>query len=276
MFKNILKKSGLLLAALTVALTPLAATPAAAAEKEATEAQTIDKIIDNAFGNNIIYATNKDGRAVELYGNNFSINRAFITANGQIIAGTSLSGISTSISSLEDVVYYKSGAGAAREGEKLDEAIVMPQIFGDLKADLADLENVIYNDNYNSYDTETNVDAPHIASGSVQICSEKAVIDNSVLAGSNIEINANSIAGGNENYSGDIVKGSTIASENGNITLNCSGKVNFTGLIYAPNGTVTINADDLTIGGNIVAQKVIINSNKVSATNYAYQGVHTH
>jgi YD repeat-containing protein len=53
---------------------------------------------------------------------------------------------------------------------------------------------------------------------------------------------------------------SVIGSENGNIQITVNNTIDFAGIIYAPNGKVTINVKSGTFNGRIFAQEIEINS----------------
>ncbi len=54
-----------------------------------------------------------------------------------------------------------------------------------------------------------------------------------------------------------------LASENGNITLNGS-EINLDAVLYAPNGCVSVNANNFTLNGRIIAKQVRINGTLIN------------
>ncbi|WP_177214770.1 RHS repeat-associated core domain-containing protein [Anaeromicropila populeti] len=56
-------------------------------------------------------------------------------------------------------------------------------------------------------------------------------------------------------------------SESGDITINNHTNINFRGLIYAPNGTVTIHANNLNIDGTVVAKSINLDAEVININN---------
>lgn len=95
------------------------------------------------------------------------------------------------------------------------------------------------------------------AADNMNISGNGVECDELVGAGQSLDISAskvNNVKGNNE---------TTIFSLNGSVRINAE-VIDLSGMIYAPNGTVEINAKNFTFSGIIVADKVVINANRVS------------
>lgn len=88
-----------------------------------------------------------------------------------------------------------------------------------------------------------------VVNGSFQANCTRITSSGYIVAQKDISFNTSVTESGSD-------KGIVIASGNGNITFNGS-EVNLKGIVYAPKGTVTINATNFTLQGRIIADKLI-------------------
>lgn len=58
-----------------------------------------------------------------------------------------------------------------------------------------------------------------------------------------------------------------LTSEKGDISIIANKKFDFNGIIYAPNGTVTITGYDVKFNGIIIADKIFITGTNTDITN---------
>ena len=61
-----------------------------------------------------------------------------------------------------------------------------------------------------------------------------------------------------------------LASEKGDISIIARDNFDFTGIIYAPNGTVTITGKDIRLNGVILANRIYITGEKIEILNPMY------
>lgn len=82
-------------------------------------------------------------------------------------------------------------------------------------------------------------------------------------SGGVVKVNHTIIAEQNVYLSGETVYGENaiLYSKNGNISINCNNLTDFKGIIYAPNGIVTLNSATTKIEGSIIAKEVYIQCN---------------
>jgi hypothetical protein len=88
-----------------------------------------------------------------------------------------------------------------------------------------------------------------VVNGSFQANCTRITSSGYIVAQKDISFNTSVTESGSD-------KGIVIASGNGNITFNGS-EVNLKGIVYAPKGTVTINAANFTLQGRIIADKLV-------------------
>lgn len=82
-------------------------------------------------------------------------------------------------------------------------------------------------------------------------------------SGGVVKVNHTIIAEQNIYLSGETVYGENaiLYSKNGNISINCNNLTDFKGIIYAPNGIVTLNGATTKIEGSIIAKEIYVQSN---------------
>lgn len=110
-------------------------------------------------------------------------------------------------------------------------------------------------------DTESIYENPYITqpvrcSSLADIYWPEVKVDQYLVCKDSVCFNTDTLTAGGESDS-------VICSETGNIQINAT-KVNVRGLIYVPNGTVTIKANELDIQGTIIAKEIIIQGTDVS------------
>lgn len=119
----------------------------------------------------------------------------------------------------------------------------MPVILSDMEAEGDPLEEL------NAYDS-TNITHPTICKTTTGTWCSNVVLAASLVSGDKVSLNGDTITCGTDS---PVVLG----SENGDISIQAtflSGQ----GLIYAPNGTVTINVSEFNYTGTIVAKRIVI------------------
>lgn len=82
-------------------------------------------------------------------------------------------------------------------------------------------------------------------------------------SGGGVKVNHTVIAEQNIYLSGENVYGedAILYSKNGDISINCNNMTDFKGIIYAPNGIITINGATTKIEGAIIGKEVYVQSN---------------
>lgn len=82
-------------------------------------------------------------------------------------------------------------------------------------------------------------------------------------SGGVVKVNHTIIAEQNIYLSGETVYGENaiLYSKNGNISINCNNLTDFKGIIYAPNGIVTLNGAMVNIEGTIIAKEIYVQAN---------------
>lgn len=82
-------------------------------------------------------------------------------------------------------------------------------------------------------------------------------------SGSTVKVNHTVIAEQNIYLSGEAVYGENaiLYSKNGDISINCNNLTDFKGIIYAPNGIVTLNGAMVNIEGAIIAKEIYVQAN---------------
>lgn len=133
--------------------------------------------------------------------------------------------------------------------------ILMVDFISNLKKIASENAN-IYTGDKNYYGNSINIAKAAIASGSITFSGSSFNSKGYIIASKDITFNTDSIGSS---------KGIVICSENGNITVNGSKTV-LTGILYAPKGTVTINAADFKLNGRIIADKIIIRGKNIEVT----------
>lgn len=104
---------------------------------------------------------------------------------------------------------------------------------------------------------------------------DTVVVDTPIYAAGNLSINSTSFLGQGIVYAEDSITYNVgematpdgarlfIASENGDITLNGSN-LSLNAVLYAPNGCVYVNANELNLNGRIIAKQIGINGTKIN------------
>jgi YD repeat-containing protein len=109
------------------------------------------------------------------------------------------------------------------------------------------------------FDSFMRFDEPVVAASAIDISTTGAnqaiVVNSYLLSESHIWLNAGSLYGGAATHA-------VVASRNGDISLTANS-INFHGIIYAPNGRVTINGSGI-INGRIFAQEIVIVSDTLT------------
>lgn len=141
--------------------------------------------------------------------------------------------------------------------EKADE-VVLPDWLKEYKKDAEDYkefsdsvtienETVLFNEN-RRYADNLKIDSPSIELNSRSIAKNDVLINTS-----NIETLKEQTA--------------VIISEAGNIEINMS-RMNYRGVLYAPNGTITLHGYELNFDGKIIAKNVIIDVDSIVIESY--------
>lgn len=111
-----------------------------------------------------------------------------------------------------------------------------------------------------NYSADTFVlQTPVSVNGNLSFSCASLATSGHIFASGNISINAAAFKNTGE-------KRTVICSENGNVIIKGS-EVTLNGLIYAPKGTVVIDASNFTMTGNIVANNILIRGNCVNIVN---------
>ncbi|MDE5967136.1 MAG: hypothetical protein K2G89_09930 [Lachnospiraceae bacterium] len=119
----------------------------------------------------------------------------------------------------------------------------MPIILSDMEAEGDPLEVL------NAYNS-TDIITPTICKTTTGAWCNNVTLAASLVSGDTVSFNANTITCGEDT---PVVLG----SENGDIRIQAT-KFGGSGLIYAPNGTVTINVSEFNYTGSIVAKRIVI------------------
>lgn len=130
------------------------------------------------------------------------------------------------------------------EQEEGIEAVILPDY---IEAIRADMENSKPLDELTSYNS-TEITVPTICESTTGAWCQDVKIGASLLSRGSINLNANTINCGTEEKV-------VLCSETGDISIQTT-TFSGNGLIYAPNGTVTINVCDFRYTGTIVAKKI--------------------
>lgn len=125
----------------------------------------------------------------------------------------------------------------------------MPVILKDMEAGGDSLEEM------NAYNSTDIVNPTHCMKTTGAWCND-VKIQASLVSGGKISLNANTVTCGKET---PVVLG----SENGDIHIQAT-RLNGNGLIYAPNGTVTIEVSEMNYTGTIIARKIRIQAGYVN------------
>ena len=82
-------------------------------------------------------------------------------------------------------------------------------------------------------------------------------------SGSTVKVKHTIITEQNIYLSGESVYGENaiLYSKNGDISINCNFLTDFKGIIYAPNGVVTLNGANMTFEGTIIAKEIYVQAN---------------
>ncbi len=130
------------------------------------------------------------------------------------------------------------------EQEEGIEAIILPDYIEAIRADMENSEPLDELTSYNS----TEITVPTICESTTGAWCQDVKIGASLLSKGSINLNANTISCGTE-------EPVVLCSETGDISIQTT-TFSGNGLIYAPNGTVTINVCDFRYTGTIVAKKI--------------------
>ncbi len=96
-------------------------------------------------------------------------------------------------------------------------------------------------------ETESNIYSSDVYSAS----GSTAKVNHTVITEKNIYLSSENIYGEN----------AILYSKSGDISINCNVLTDFKGIIYAPNGTVTLNGENVTIEGAIIAKEIYVQAN---------------
>ena len=85
---------------------------------------------------------------------------------------------------------------------------------------------------------------------------------------SKVNVNHTIITEKNIYLTGEMVYGENaiLYSKYGDITFNCNNLTDFKGIIYAPNGNVYLNGNNVKIEGAIIAKEIYVQSNNFTVT----------
>ncbi len=97
-----------------------------------------------------------------------------------------------------------------------------------------------------------------ISDASIQINGTSLTSKGYIVANGNVSFNLNSIRSTSE-------KGIVICSSGGDISINASS-ADLKGIVYAPNGTVYINAGAFKLAGRIIAKRIVVNCSDFDVT----------
>lgn len=129
--------------------------------------------------------------------------------------------------------------------------IKMPELLSEIKT-ISEENSVMYDSSQNFKGSEVSFTNSIIVNGDLSVNGSRFNSTGYIIANGDIKFNSAKI---------DNETAIVLCSENGNIDIN-SSNVKMKGIIYAPKGTVTVNAADFTLKGRIIANRIIFKGSK--------------
>ena len=133
--------------------------------------------------------------------------------------------------------------------------IVMPDI-GNAIIAMAQATGQTFNENKTYSGTSFNINNPIYVKGNLSINCSQFSGNGPIVATGDITINLSSLT---------VTNNAPVSfySQNGNISINCAEE-NLKGMVYAPNGSITMNGSYLTISGRVIGKEVAIYCSKLN------------
>ena len=215
-----------------------------------------------------LFTGNEAGQS--FYVNNAIINGSVHTNGSFFFQGNSIvlngeleakNGITLRTSDSEDCQIINS------KNENADE-IEMPDIYTEIHALMENDESYdkwdIYEGDKSFDSNELRLDKNIYVDGNISFNATSFDSNGIITAHNSITYNVGSVTTGEDNRI-------FIESEQGDITIN-GGNINLNAVLYAPNGKVTINANEFHLNGRIIADEVCINGTliEINAGNHDY------
>ncbi len=211
-----------------------------------------------------------DEAGQSFYVNNATINGSVHTNGSFFFQGNSIvlngeleakNGITLRTSDSEDSQLINS------KKENADE-IEMPDIYTEIHALMENEESYdkwdIYEGDKSFDSNELRLDKNIYVDGNISFNATSFDSNGIITAHNSITYNVGSVTTGEDNRI-------FIESEQGDITIN-GGNINLNAVLYAPNGKVTVNANEFHLNGRIIADEVCINGTliEINAGNHDY------
>lgn len=143
------------------------------------------------------------------------------------------------------------GSRSITEQTEYAEAKEMPQLHEGILASMGGQESLEILNVYES----TRIDTPTWCMTTTGAYCPELILNASLMCDNTISIGAGSITCGQE-------ENVVLYSVNGDININTS-ILNGRGLIYAPNGTVTVNVQNMEFAGSIIARRIVIQGSMI-------------
>lgn len=203
---------------------------------------------NEAFKNTIFCSSESDNLC--MYLNSADIKGDIRTNKLIEFSGTKLN-IDGTLKSTEESIMYGQDINIKSE-QTTAACVAMPDVFDEIeniiskKADVSKDGLMI-----TEYGEGISLDKSQISRDYIQINGGECSINGSLIADGNISFNLDKLNASKSN-------GTIIASKDGDVSFSLTD-ADINGLIYAPNGTVSINVNQFNFKGSIIAKKIIIN-----------------
>lgn len=202
----------------------------------------------SCFGYTLFSGSNT--KKLSLNGNNIYINGSShsnykFRANGHSIAITSMCNATGSISvNGNDIqIPYRSSYG---------NTIEMPDFTNEIKQQ-AETAGIVENSSVHYNGNSINIENSLYVNGDVHLNGNSISGTGALLAENDIHINGNCI----KNSSNDAI---CLYAKNGDITVN-GNNIHIEGILYAPEGNIKLNGNNITIEGKVIGKEININGN---------------
>lgn len=153
------------------------------------------------------------------------------------------------------IVDIKSPNADISEIKENAEFVATVDVVTDIK-DMIIKDADVFDQSKKYYGDTVNIDKSIIVDGNIDFYCSELNLNGYIAAKNNISFNTAIITNNKD-------KGVVICSEYGSITFN-SSYVDLKGIIYAPEGTVTINCANFKLEGRIIADKIFIGGSEIS------------
>ena len=231
-------------------------------DEAGTKVETAFTIPEKWKGLNYALFTSGD-ETLSLYTNETNITGDVHSNRGFYYQGTKLA-VNGTVEAADTVeITTSSGADCQKVSARKEQAdtVEMPDITGEVY-NYCKEHGKVYDGTKNFNSNALAVEKPVVVEGDVSFNATYFLGKGIIYAKDSITYNVGSLTTPDDSRV-------LLASENGNITLNGS-EINMNAVLYAPNGCVSVNANNFTLNGRIIAKQVRINGTLININAGSY------